>query len=163
MVAPHSFQYMITKTYGHDLGLSATFRQMNAESHCRHIHGYALGFKLTYGTSVLDGNGWVLDFGSLKPLKQWLYDRFDHKMLVHKNDPAASILRSMAAACDNVAIVEVDGIGCEAFARQVWYKANDFLQDNEEAWNRGVRLLSVECKEHGSNSAIYNGYRAHFS
>ena len=31
--------FLSTKTYGHDLGLSAAFRQWRAESHCRLIHG----------------------------------------------------------------------------------------------------------------------------
>ena len=32
-----------TKTYGHDLGLSVAFRQWRADSHCRYLHGYAIG------------------------------------------------------------------------------------------------------------------------
>ena len=35
--------YRSSKTYGHEIGLSAAFRQWRAQSHCRLIHGYALG------------------------------------------------------------------------------------------------------------------------
>ena len=35
--------YYSTKTYGHNIGLSAVFRQPNADhSHCHLLHGYSL-------------------------------------------------------------------------------------------------------------------------
>ena len=40
--------YYSTKTYGHNIGLSAVFRQPNADhSHCHFLHGYSLAFKFT--------------------------------------------------------------------------------------------------------------------
>lgn len=150
-------RYSITKTYGHDLGLSATFRQQRAESHCRHIHGYALGFKLEYGCDTLDENGWVYNFGGLKPLKEWLFSTFDHKMLIAEDDPALSILKTMEKTCDNVSIVIVPKVGCEAFAKLVYDQAVYSLQRDFEAMLRGVHVVSVECREHGANSAIYHG------
>ena len=44
-----------TKTYGHNIGLSAVFRQPHADhSHCKFLHGYSLAFKFTFGCSDLD-------------------------------------------------------------------------------------------------------------
>jgi 6-pyruvoyltetrahydropterin/6-carboxytetrahydropterin synthase len=40
-----------TKTYGDDLGLSVAFRQWRADSHCRYLHGYAIGVRLTFEAS----------------------------------------------------------------------------------------------------------------
>ena len=40
--------WQVTKTYGHDLGLSCCFRQWGASSHCRFLHGYALSFSFTF-------------------------------------------------------------------------------------------------------------------
>ena len=74
--------YKSTKTYGHELGLSCCFRQWRAESHCRLLHGYALSIRLVFEAEELDVRNWVVDFGSLKSLKQMFVDTFDHKLLV---------------------------------------------------------------------------------
>ena len=79
--------FLSTKTYGHNIGLSAVFRQPNAHSHCKFLHGYSLGFKFVFGCGELDERNWVVDFGSLKPLKQWLEKKFDHKLVLALDDP----------------------------------------------------------------------------
>ena len=81
-------KYFSTKTYGHNIGLSAVFRQPNADhSHCHLLHGYSLQFKFTFGCSELDNKNWAVDFGGLKPLKKWLEDSFDHKTCIDEADP----------------------------------------------------------------------------
>jgi 6-pyruvoyltetrahydropterin/6-carboxytetrahydropterin synthase len=159
--------YRITKTYGHDLGLSACFRQHRASSHCQFFHGYALSFKFTFESDELDECGWVLNFGGLKPLKQWLCDTFDHKLLVATDDPALDRILSLADGrgvwnTPPLAQVEViDAVGCEAFAKLAWDEATALLR----VWStrevapltNGVRLVEVEVREHGANSAIYTG------
>lgn len=150
-------RYSITKTYGHDLGLSATFRQHRATSHCRHIHGYSLAFRLEYGAMTLDENGWVYNFGGLKPLREWLFSTFDHKMLIAEDDPALGTMKTMEGVFDNVSIVKVPGVGCEAFAKLVFDQAAYLVRGDIEDVSRGVHVISVECREHGGNSAIYHG------
>ncbi len=61
--------YYSTKTWGHNMGLSAAFRQWRADSHCRLIHGYSLAITLKFAAGDLDARNWVVDFGSLKTLK----------------------------------------------------------------------------------------------
>ena len=78
--------YKSTKTFGHEIGLSACFRQWRADSHCRFLHGYALAIKFVFAANELDVRNWVVDFGSLKSLKSQLEDTFDHKLLVAEND-----------------------------------------------------------------------------
>jgi 6-pyruvoyltetrahydropterin/6-carboxytetrahydropterin synthase len=152
--------HRVTKTYGHELGLSATFRQWRAKSHCRFIHGYALGFKLVFEADRLDENGWVKDFGGLKPLKQKLCDTFDHKMLVATDDPQYSRLRALVDGGPGndrqlAQVIPMPAVGCEAFARIVWFWADELITANERA--RGVHLVEVECREHAGNAASYMG------
>ncbi len=153
--------HRVTKTYGHELGLSATFRQHRASSHCQFIHGYALGFKLVFESSILDDNGWVKDFGGLKPLKAQLIKTFDHKMVVAQDDPALSRLLSLTdgrGVWDTPPLAQIEvlpAVGCEAFARMVWGWADKLITDEERA--RGVRLVEVECREHAGNAASYMG------
>ncbi len=156
--------YRVTKTYGHELGLSATFRQWRAQSHCRFIHGYALGFKVVFESRILDENGWVKNFGGLKPLKQRLVDTFDHRMVVAEDDPEYELLVMLGAREDGDAmtghaqlaqVVVVPGVGCEAFARMVWDWADELITPEERT--RGVHLVEVECREHAGNAASYTG------
>ena len=146
--------YNSTKTYGHEVGLSCAFRQWNAQSHCRLIHGYALSIKFIFEAATLDANNWVVDFGGMKSLKVVLEEHFDHKLLVAFDDPMKSDLLCLAEK--GVAdVVIVDSCGCEKFSEMIYSLTNTWLEDNK--YKPRVRLVSVEVKEHGANSAIYGG------
>lgn len=145
--------YLSTKTFGPERGFSCAFRQWRAHSHCRFIHGYALGIKFTFGASELDGNGWVVDFGGLKPLQTILEDTFDHKLLVAEDDPALVHLKALPCA----EVIIVPATGCEAFAKMIHEVADQWLVDagfGPRCW-----VVSIEVSEHGANSAIYVGER----
>jgi 6-pyruvoyltetrahydropterin/6-carboxytetrahydropterin synthase len=146
--------YITSKTYGHNLGLSVCFRQHKARSHCRHLHGYALEIRLEFETNVLDEAGWVVDFGGLRSFKNWLEDTFDHKLLVAEDDPYIGIFQNLRLD-DLVDIVVVPATGCEAFAKLIYESGVLWLLDND--YSPRVRMRSVEVREHGANSAIYNG------
>ncbi len=144
-------RYVSTKTYGHEIGLSACFRQWRADSHCRFMHGYALAFRFEFEAETLDARNWVIDFGSLKPLKQMLEDRFDHKTVVAQDDPELNTFK-MLAERGLIQLVVLPHVGCEAFAKEAMILARGWLIDNCHAGR--VRVRSVECREHGANSAI---------
>lgn len=142
-----------TKTFGHDLGLSAAFRQWRADSHCKLIHGYALAITLTFEADELDVRNWVVDFGSLKSFKQQLVDTFDHKLLVAEDDPMIEEIMRLKDVFGIADVVEVPATGCEAFAKLIYECAAIWLKD--AGYTPRVRMHSVEVKEHGANSAIY--------
>lgn len=146
--------YMSTKTYGHEIGLSAAFRQWRADSHCRFLHGYALAVKFVFEAEELDVRNWVVDFGSLKSLKGWLEDTFDHKTLVAEDDPSRDLFIEMSNA-GVIDMVLVPATGCEKFAEMIYGAAEVWLKDNGYAPR--VRIASVEVREHGANSAMYIG------
>ena len=145
--------HLSTKTYGHNIGLSAVFRQPHADhSHCRFLHGYSLGFKFTFGCDELDHRNWAVDFGGLKPLKKWLEDNFDHKVVIDREDPFLykfSELENMGLA----EITVMDGVGAEKFAYHAWKFADKLIR---EATDNRCYCVSCECSEHGANSAIYH-------
>lgn len=144
--------YQSTKTFTPELGFSAAFRQWRAESHCRLIHGYALGIKITFEAEELDVRNWVVDFGSLKSLKQRFEDTFDHKLLVAEDDPNLDVFLYMknAGIAD---VVMVENTGCEAFAKLIFDTTEIWLKD--AGYKPRVKVASVEVSEHGANSAIY--------
>ena len=144
--------YYSTKTYGHNIGLACVFRQPNADhSHCHLLHGYSLAFRFTFGCDQLDDKNWAVDFGSLKPLKKWLEDHFDHKTAVDINDPHLDKLKELEKH-DLAEIVEFDGVGAEMFAKHAFDFADKLIR--EQTGNR-CYVVEVECMEHGANSAIY--------
>jgi 6-pyruvoyltetrahydropterin/6-carboxytetrahydropterin synthase len=157
-----------TKTYGHERGLSCTFRQHRAESHCRFLHGYSLGFKFTFAAQTTDARGWVVDFGGLKPLFQILENTFDHKLLVAADDPLLDQILELGQDPNRgygqtfpeplrpaAHVIVVPATGCEAFAIMVFDVTEQWLKDagfSPRCW-----LVSVEVMEHGANSAICFG------
>ena len=141
-----------TKRYGHEIGLSAAFRQHRAQSHCRLIHGYALAVKFVFAAEELDERNWVVDFGGLKPLKQMLEDTFDHTLLVASDDPKFFELKALDSL-GLARVVEVPATGCEAFAKMIFEVAEQWLKD--AGFAPRCRLVSVEVSEHGANSAVY--------
>jgi 6-pyruvoyltetrahydropterin/6-carboxytetrahydropterin synthase len=144
--------YQSTKQYGHEIGLSTAFRQHKAGSHCHFLHGYALAVKFTFEAAELDRRNWVVDFGSMKGLKAMLEGTFDHKLLVAEDDPYKDELCALAGI--GVAdVVVVEKTGCEAFAELIYECAEVWLKDN--GFTPRCRLVSVEVKEHGANSAIF--------
>jgi 6-pyruvoyltetrahydropterin/6-carboxytetrahydropterin synthase len=142
-----------TKTFGHDLGLSAAFRQWKAGSHCKYIHGYALAIRLEFGAVSLDVRNWVVDFGSLKSFKAQLERTFDHKLLVAEDDPHLSYFQA-GEKMGLMQVVVVPATGCEAFAKLIFEYADIWLHDN--GYSSRCHIASVEVREHGANSAIYN-------
>ena len=144
--------YYSTKTYGHNIGLSAVFRQPNADhSHCHLLHGYSLGFKFTFACEYLDNKNWAVDFGGLKPLKAWLEDHFDHKTAIDRADPHIDTFIDL----EKKGLIDLrvfDGVGAEKFAQHAFEFADALIKEKTDSrcW-----VHSVECAEHGANSAIY--------
>lgn len=149
--------FFSTKTYTHAEGLSCCFRQWRAESHCSYLHGYALQITLEFQADELNWNKWVVDFGGLKPIKQWLHDTFDHRTIVAVDDPKKEVFQLLSDA-GLINMLVIANTGCEGFADFIYgYVANKLANSNEDVWEKaresGVRLSLVEVREHAGNSA----------
>lgn len=145
--------FQSTKTFGHDIGISACFRQWRStHSHCQYLHGYALAFRFVFEADTLDDKNWVVDFGGMKKLRQSLEQAFDHKLVIAEDDPHAHLFKKLQE-CGLCQITVLTAVGCEKFAEFAWHLAAQMLKEQGLDWR--VRVVSVECKEHGANSAIY--------
>ena len=157
--------FQVRKVYGHNLGLSACFRQWRAESHCRFIHGYALEVELCFESWELNDNNWVIDFGSLKPVKAFLEATFDHKLIVAQDDPALPLFMDMnqekARGGRLADVVVIPYVGCEGFASYIYERTHDILSQAAADGNiqggaeNGAYLKYVTVREHGANSATF--------
>lgn len=144
--------HLSTKKYDHNVGLSCAFRQHRAHSHCRYLHGYALGVKFVFASEELDGTNWVVDFGGLKPLFQILQDNFDHKTIIAEDDPLLSQFKQLEHL-GGLELVVMPAAGCEKFAEFIYEVTEQWLLD--AGFAPRCHLVSVEVSEHGGNSALY--------
>lgn len=150
--------YYSTKTYGAERGLTCALRQWAAQSHCNLIHGYSLGFRFTFAAEQLDGRGWVVDFGSegFGRIRDWLHATFDHTLLVAEDDPAREeFIRLRDLGLADVRLVP--GTSCERIAAYVFASTQPMVAaaTKDRCW-----IASVECLEHGANSAIFENPRS---
>ena len=74
--------------YGH--------RLLNYEGKCRHLHGHNGLAEITFEAGQLDRRGMVLDFSEIKEVvSRWIDDHLDHRMILHRDDPAVPFLRQL--------------------------------------------------------------------
>ena len=147
-------KYTSTKTYTSERGFSVAYRQWRAESHCTKLHGYALGFHFEFESETVDIRNWVVDFGSLRTLKDKLDEWFDHTLLVAQDDPEFDTFKMLhdKKLCK---MVVVERTGCEGLAEFLWTYINDvWIIDNGYT---EVKIKRVEVRETPSNSAYYEG------
>lgn len=145
--------YQVTKTFGHELGLSCCFRQWRStHSHCCLLHGYAIAVRLVFEADELDERNWVIDFGGFRKIKDYLTDTFDHKLIVAVDDPRLDDIIALGRL--GIAdVVVMNRVGCEAFSSEIADVVQGFLEVGGMAGR--VRLVSVEVQEHGANAAAY--------
>src|SRR5262244_3852921 len=82
--------YLVTRElrfcYGH--------RLLEYAGKCRHLHGHNGRAVLTLEAPQLDGLGMVVDFSRVKRVVgAWIDEALDHRMLLHRDDPALPALR----------------------------------------------------------------------
>ena len=144
--------FLSTKTYNHNVGLSCCFRQWRAkDSHCQYLHGYSISVRFNFKSEELDDRHWVYDFGDLKDVKKFLQDTFDHKTVIAEDDPELETFK-MLDEKKLIQLIVLPGVGCEKFAEYIYNKINPIITLKT---NDRVKILSVEVREHGANSAIY--------
>jgi 6-pyruvoyltetrahydropterin/6-carboxytetrahydropterin synthase len=132
-------------------GFPCTHRQWRAESHCRFVHGYSREFYFEFAAKELTKEGWVVDFGGLKEIKEWLNDTFDHTFLVSQDDPAMESFKKL----DQEGILQLRVLpnpGMEGSAFYVYQEASKILKKlcGDRAW-----ITLVKVSENDNNSAIY--------
>ena len=144
-------KYQVIKTYGNETGHSCAFRQWRADSHCNLIHGYALGFEITFEAEELDGRNWVIDFGDLGVLKKSLKEMFDHTTVVAFDDPNLELFEDLNSK-NLIDLRLLENVGCEAFAETVYLFCKMEFEDDR------VKVKSVRVFEHGANSAVFGNF-----
>lgn len=135
---------MIVASRYHDI--CAGHRVVGHEGKCRHLHGHNYRITFAVQATELDSIGRVLDFSVIKSLLcEWLERKWDHKMLIWKDDPMLNQLLNIDRAgiyitdfnptAENMGLFLLESIGPK------------LLPDN-------AKLVQVEVSETRKCSAI---------
>ncbi len=74
--------------YGH--------RLLNYSGKCRHLHGHNGLAVIVLEGDELDDRGMLIDFNDIKrQVRSWIDEHLDHRMILHKDDPAIESLRAL--------------------------------------------------------------------
>lgn len=125
-------------------------RQHKHDGHCALIHGHNWSFAFTFGCYERDANGFVIDFGKLRFIREEIERRFDHACLFAEDDPLReTIVRSAPEAFKTFVLPNCSSEGlCEYLF--------DFFDAQVRARTQGrVFLVGVEVVEDQRNSAAY--------
>jgi 6-pyruvoyltetrahydropterin/6-carboxytetrahydropterin synthase len=135
-------------------------RQHNHDGHCAFIHGHNWGFEFTFGARQLDDNQFVVDFGKLKWLRDWLNHMFDHTLVLNADDPQLEYLKKTLAtvggklpSCGLADIRVVPNCGAEGLARFLYEEIDRMIRART---GDRVYIYSVSVLEDSKNSATFN-------
>ena len=156
---------MITCTKRFD-NIPFAHRQPNHDGHCSLIHGHNWSFEFEFAALIdgpgsrlavdsydlhqIDKNGFVVDFGNLKWLKQWLDEQFDHALVLNEEDPYLNQLHGwlMTLQPPLAKITPVPNCGAEGLASYVSGFVRSVLQNSGR-----VKLVRLTVFEDSKNSA----------
>lgn len=127
-------------------------RQWRHDGVCKWVHGYSRSFHFRFVAKDRDACGFVVDFGSLKWVGEFLTRNFDHTLLLCKDDPLLPQFRALEAEGACKVITPPYGVGMEDTAQWVAEFTNGLLRLNTEG---RCRVLSVEVRENDKNSGIW--------
>ena len=137
-----------TKSY-RDIPLS--HRQPLHSGRCSRLHGHSWAVTLTFEAKELDDNGFVIDFGDLHFLKDWIDQNLDHATALKKSDP----LRQECERLQEMGLLKifwVDSASCEGIAQFLYHTFQPMI---EQKTNGRVRIQSLRLDEDSKNSATY--------
>lgn len=136
-----------TKTYR---DIPFAHRQHKHDGHCALIHGHNWAITLTFACRETDANGFVVDFGKLKYLKEWIDLNLDHACLLNEDDPERETLLSQFGHLFKVYVLP--NCSSEGLAVHL-HGVFDALvreQTGGRAW-----ITEIEIEEDSKNSARY--------
>ena len=127
-------------------------RQHLHDGHCSFVHGHNWDIFITFACDRLDENGFVVDFGKLKFLSEWIGKNLDHACVFAHSDPLKEKL--VGAAPEAWKIYEVDSCSCEGLAAHFLEIFDALVRENT---NNRVWVCCVEVSEDKKNSAAAYG------
>lgn len=161
---PVMFPHTVRKKFG---PYPVCHRQPKADSHCKFLHGYGRYAVVEVGAEDLDDCNWVLDFGGkvVKNFREWLDDRWEHKVLIGNQDPQLKMWQQCAEkGMIDLVIVAERFVGMEGQAQWLFAAFQELIHESIERGRQGgkfelddrdIMVESVEVFETQFNSAKF--------
>ncbi len=125
-------------------------RQHRHAGHCSLIHGHNWTITLTFGCNKIDENGFVIDFGQLKYIKNWIDENLDHACVFNKDDPELNHLLGNAKNLFKSYLVE--NCSSEGLAQHLYPIFDTMVRQKTE---ERAYVIEIEIEEDSKNSAAY--------
>jgi len=139
--------------------LPAAHRQPLHDGHCSKLHGHNWSFEIEFYSTERDMNNFVVDFGKLSPVKEFLQKWFDHTLLVQATDPLLQFFNDLDAG--GVCVLRVvESASCEGLALFVYDEVTKIVR---KLTSGRVQVMRVICYEDTKNSAEYYPLGKNFS
>lgn len=122
--------------------------------HCSTIHGYDREVEFRFAGEV-DDHGWIVPFGQLKPIKQFLEYYFDHVTVLPADDPRINSLRTSEAYQFGGLLGQLrvlpSGVSMEMSSLFIWEHVNAYIY---HITNGRCYVEMVRVYEHERNDAM---------
>lgn len=121
---------------------------------CAKTHGYSREVHFEFSAEEVDDYGWVIGFGSLKSVKDWLTWLFDHTSLWEAGDPRLEHVVKANNSAEfpfyNLRVLP-SGVSMEQSCLFIALFVNPFILD---ATNGRCWVSRIEVRENDKNSGI---------
>ncbi len=126
-------------------------RQPNHLGRCSRLHGHSWSITITFESKELDSNGFVVDFGELHYIGDWIDQHLDHGTIICKNDPRIEDIRELAQS-GLMKILEINQASCEGIAQYLFSTFDNLVRKNtlQRAW-----IKKIHVEEDSKNSATF--------
>ena len=136
-----------TKTYR---DIPFAHRQHKHDGQCALIHGHNWAITLTFACTETDDNGFVVDFGKLKYLKEWIDANLDHACLLNQDDPEKdALLQQFGGLFKAYVLPNCSSEGLAVHLHEI------FDAKVRTATAGRVWITAIEIEEDSKNSARY--------
>lgn len=121
---------------------------------CAKTHGYSREVHFEFTATEVDEYGWVVGFGALKPVKDWLTWLFDHTSLWEASDPRLEKViefnKTLDFPVNNIRVLPF-GVSMEQSSFFIALFVVPFIlkETNNRCW-----VSKIEVRENDKNSAI---------
>lgn len=121
------------------------------DGRCRFVHGHNWNITLTFAGGRTPPNEFIIDFGKMDSIKEWIDKNLDHALLIERDDPAFELFTARDGDLWKLTVVPCGSTEmlaehlCEVFQLIV----------HEETSGR-VRIVKCVLEESPNNSARFS-------
>jgi len=137
-----------TKNY-RDIPLS--HRQPLHQGKCSRLHGHSWSISITFEAEKLDENGFVVDFGELHFIEDWIDQHLDHGIVLSLEDPQKEILSDL----QKLGLLSITWVPCPSCEGISQFLFDTFQPMVKEKTQGRAQIQSIRLEEDSKNSSFY--------